>query len=675
MTSRARPVPLFLVVLGLSCVLTLLAPDWMARAAAAWPLAEASHPYFQPGHAALLYLAAPLGLLAAFALFLGPSLAVMWLWGRPANLAQWTLMALAISIGATWGLSSLAKLLTGAPLDPAVFRGLWLAYAAGTSALLWARRSALESPISRAEGRRLLQAAVFVFLAMAAFAPKLFWEDFNSDGVDSLNFARSLFDHHLPYWHVNPGVSGLFHNYVLYTFPNHWFVVFLGDLEPAPRAPLFLYVALVFFAVSALAETGHPRRLGPKEEAVLWLALLVYLVVQGWNTSGEPHYADLSEHGAVDTLWTLSYLGVLLALFQGRAAWVVVFSVMTHTASAGGVALLGGTLGVFVLLRVLPFDDEDARPMVRPMAAGFGAAVLITLLYRFVYSPLLLAGQGNEFSPRGLLSRLADPHLFVLSRWNLLLFPSGLLPALSLLFVRGKDLLNLVVALVTLGFFALIYVQSWAMSHQFTPCMLLPLVVFWRLYLGRLSTDRARGRVLAAAAVGAAVSLVLSLPASFDLATESRRVGLATRFDLGVERPTHGQIWRATQTLYDLFPDDYRLEYPEQPWGTDPYVWYHYATRPKPQDVEINYVIQPEGAPAPPGFERIAVEDGFVSFVRDRAQWARHRNPDFERVTISPLYEPVLRHVFQFFHGIAEAARAAEAPPPKPPPEPPTSTP
>lgn len=100
---------------------------------------------------------------------------------------------------------------------------------------------------------------------------------------------------------------------------------------------------------------------------------------------------------------------------------------------------------------------------------------------------------------------------------------------------------------------------------------------------------------------------------------------------------------------------DYRLRYPEQPWGTDDHTWIYYATRDKASGARINYVVQPAGAPAPSGAALLATREQVSVYVYDEQAWRRDQARDLPRTAVSPLYEPLLRRTTEFFRAYATA--------------------
>jgi hypothetical protein len=209
---------------------------------------------------------------------------------------------------------------------------------------------------------------------------------------------------------------------------------------------------------------------------------------------------------------------------------------------------------------------------------------------------------------------------------------------------------------VTIVYFGVIYVQPWTSLHQFTPVMVTPLVVFWRLY-GRVS-DRARRRLLPAVVAATAISMVLSAPPHFRINLGVRELGRATAWRVGDYHARYREAAAAAAPgLEAILPSGYRMLYPDQPWGTDPYAWLYYATRPKPADAVVNYVVQPSDSVAPPGFTRLQDRDGVSVWARDLEALARERQREFPRVAASPLYEPMLRESYAFFRKFMEEYR------------------
>jgi hypothetical protein len=272
----------------------------------------------------------------------------------------------------------------------------------------------------------------------------------------------------------------------------------------------------------------------------------------------------------------------------------------------------------------------------------------VAVIHQLFYNPLILGGVNDQFSAKNMLRRLFPPNLTEFVRFNAILFPSGILPPLFILAVKRKsDSLAWAIAGCTLLYFGVIYVQSWTSLHQFTPVMILPLVIFWRRYLN--FSSRVQRWLLPAVAATTILATILSLPRHFQVNQGVRQFGLATEYRVGDYNTSYEEAVRGGSSLYALLPQNYRLEYPHQPWGTDPNSWIYYANRAKPSGTTTNYVIQPSSAQFPPQFTQVMVKNGISVYVRDPLVWQRDRSRELPKVATSPLYEPILRRTYGFF--------------------------
>ncbi len=185
--------------------------------------------------------------------------------------------------------------------------------------------------------------------------------------------------------------------------------------------------------------------------------------------------------------------------------------------------------------------------------------------------------------------------------------------------------------------------------------MILPVVVFWRLYL-RANPITQRW-LLPAIAASTVVCLILSLPRHFGVHLATREFGRTTAYRIGDYEDAYEPMARSAWSLGALLPDDYRLAYPNQPWGTDAFSWIFYASREKDAQTAINYIVQAASQAVPTGTQQVLQRDGVSVFVRDQATWQRHRDQEIPRVVVSPLYEPILRQALQFFRRHADAVQ------------------
>ncbi len=638
----------------LSWVPVLFSSEVIARVASLHSLSTNPYPYFQLSHAWLLYVVAPVVVVSSFVLYLSPGAILVVALGRARNVAEWVVFAFGFSLALTVVLSTTAKVVFGPPVTSLTLLLLWL----GTTAVAWLllayrlnEAADLTCPVAGwTDVRRLLWMLGAALVGVGVLVPKIFWENFNLDGIEAFEFGRSLTTHLLPRWELQDGVFGFYHNFVLFAYPNHWFITIFGQFEASVRLPFILYLVVLFAALMLLIELASPRPLSWFEEAVVWLALVLYSVVQSYNTNYEPFFADLAEMAATDTLVIALFLSACYALLTERQKWFWTLALMTCLAGPGGMLLFGALAVVTVIVR-----PENWLPKVKTVGAFIFVWIVIGVTYEIFYNQLLLHGINNQFSAKNMLRRLYPPTLGEFVRFNALLLPCGVVPVLSFLAARRKDALGLMVVGITIIYFGVLYLQSWTALHQFTPVMILPLVVFWRTYL-RASVFAQRW-LLPTVTITTALCLFFSLPQHFQINQAVREFGQATEYRIGDYEHAYEVAARGGKSLSALLPEDYRMQYPEQPWGTDPFSWIYYATRAKSAGNTINYFIQSESEPPPPMTTRVKAKDGIALYVRDTEVWRRHRERELPRVVVSRVYEPILRRTYQFFRAYAERSQ------------------
>jgi hypothetical protein len=623
----------------------------IARVSEMYDLASKPHPYVQLTHAGLLYVIMPAVVISSFVLFLSPGAIVILAMGQARRLLEWIVLAFGASTILLVVLGTSVKLIFRSPLSLPVLLSIWIGslVVASSVVIFRSRRASISWPKADwLDVRRILWMLGASYLGVVTLVPKIFWENFNVDGIEAFEFGRSLTNHVLPYWEIQDGVFGFYHNFVLFAYPNHWFITLFGPFEAAVRLPLIFYVVMLFAGLILLIELGSKRPLSALEEAALWLGLALFTVVQVYNTNYEPFFSDMGETAAPDILLMVFFVSACYALFTGRFKWCLIFALMTYVAGPGAFLLLIALAGVILL-----YKSPDRGRQLKTLGVAILICVIIGLLYQLIYDPVVLGGIKDQFSARNMLRRLFPPTLTEFVRFNAFIFPSGILPALSFLTLRRKsDSLAWIIAGCTLVYFGVIYIQVWSALHQFTPVMVLPLVVFWRQYLN--FSLRLQRWLLPAVAATTILALMLSLPRHFQINLAVRQFGQATEYKVGSYDKSYEQAIRSDRALSALLPENYRLQYPEQPWGIDPPSWIYYSTRPKPSGTVINYVVQSASEPPPPMLTQVAVKDGVSVYVRDLQVWQRDRNRELPRVAGSPLYEPILRHTYKFFREFVE---------------------
>ena len=629
-------------------------------------LSQSSLPYFQGAHALLLYLITPIVVLSSFLIFLSPGILLALGMGKVKSWSETLLLGFGVSLILCICLSIGSTFFFDSRMTPSTMLGVWgiitiLCFLI-LLANLWKNPDWYFVIEKIDDGHRLVFLSLFVLINVMVFAPKLFWEDFNVDGIEAFEFSRSLSTHLLPYWELNPGVFGFYQNFFLFAYPNNWFMVLFGVIEAAVRLPCILYVALTFVVLTLLIEHQQDRKLTFGEDMVLWLSLVTYMVILVYVPTWEPFFSDMAEPSTPDAMMILCFLAACYFLWEKHHAWFIVFACMTYFTAPGGLLLLLALAGAIWLsgnITLWRFRDIFAqRELV--LAGGVVCLCLVFgLLYEGIYTNLVLGADGkSQLSGMNMIKRLYPPNFTEVVRFNTLLFPTGILPALVLPFAIRRELRSSIIAIVTLAYFGVLYVQAWAGIHQFMPAMILPTIVFWRLYLG--STHKIQRLLFPSLVLGLVASLWLSLPQHFQLHFGTRILGHATAFNVGNYQSSYNEAIKATWTLSAIFPSDYRLLYPNQPWSVDPYPWIYYSQLPKPPRTKINYIIQYTTDNVPIDATQVGEEDGVAVYVRDLEMWKRHQENQFPQVSISPLYEPILRHSLQFFREYMERVQLEE---------------
>jgi hypothetical protein len=384
--------------------------------------------------------------------------------------------------------------------------------------------------------------------------------------------------------------------------------------------------------VVELIEWDSRRSLGISEEAVLFLGLAVFTVVMAYNASYDPYFADIAAPTAFETLTLISILATVYFLWRGHDTWFFFFALLSYLCRPTGLMVLG-LLGIAVPISA----PSRCKALLRRVLAAIFIVLLFTQVYNNVYLPLI-AGKLNLGIPfGGILKRYQYLRLDDWSRLNYILYPSGILPAFSLLAFRWQDALGRLIILVTVMYFLLFVVPAFVALHHFVPVMVLPLVAFWRLYLQR--TERMPGLTLLAVAALGILSLWLSLPRHFELNRTLRSIGQRTELRIGDYETEYRSLVSRFRLLFRLIPPDWEVEDPNVELVSGYASLIYYATRQKSAGVQINYIVQPLEDPAPPGFTQAATDDVAALYVRDKQQWLRDRYQSLRTDFRSTLYD------------------------------------
>ncbi|HXI20704.1 MAG TPA: hypothetical protein VNH46_06445, partial [Gemmatimonadales bacterium] len=431
-------------------------------------------------HLILLLLAAPVVVVSGIVLLLAPG--VLPLAGTPQPsqgevLLKGALVALVVD-AAGFGL---VKLVLGPEPSPAAFRGMaaLLPVLGWVALLLQCRRAGPAGPEAlRFLPGLALRVALVAGLAVLLLFPVLFWQDLNPDGLELFTAGRSLAQFLLP--HLPTGrLPGLGLGMLTSAGLVHWFQVLFGTLDATARLPVVAALPLLYGATLTLIESGAARRAGLTERGLLLLALCALVATLVCNGTYHPYSADPASPSGVDVLLLAFLTMQVYFLWTEQPMWFLLATALAYLTRPTGL-LLPLILGVAIVLA----GGERRWARLRLVALGVLLCLLIQIGYERIYGALAGA---SFFEPSAEIGgrRLRYLSFGQWSRMLYVLLPSGVLPALSLLWWRHQDRLSRILTLSTVGYFGFFYFPSFTALHHFAPVMLLPLAVFWRLMLAR----------------------------------------------------------------------------------------------------------------------------------------------------------------------------------------------
>jgi hypothetical protein len=592
----------------------------IADAAALFPLAEsANHPYWIPSRAMLLYVRAPAAAISACVLFLAPGLLLALAMGMARTIAVWVLAGFMLSVVAVSVAAAVVQMVIGAPLtDWGFVATVAVCLALSASTLWW--RAMQGKHVARPWSEQFAGTSIAVLVLVPLFllvslAPKFYWDSFNGDGAHTFEATRLLLQQPLPFFGpraggiaVFPGVSTM-----LYVYPASWFMRLFGDVEATVRLPFILELTVLWCAIVSVIEYGR-MALSREGRWLVAFALVTYAVTMTFSAAYSPYSADIALPATQDTLVVAMFLAYVLFFLEGRLWWMTFAIVLTYLSLVNGLLLILLWL-VAVLFRRPLSSPVIVRSLISIAACMFGGALLAILL-----RAIGLPAPGREYGFAGMLRYFAFLQFSDWHRFIYVLVPSGIIPFLALFAYKRHDDAARPLALATLAYFALFFVQGHVALHHFVPVMILPLVVFWRAADGA----KARRNLMLGAVTGAAlISLFLSLPRDAGPETVARRVGFAiddrtTGYDRSDPRS-----FRRADLLTKVFPSGWEASVPEKSFGGSPRVWLYYAHH-APAGRVPNYVLQPRTAPAPAGMRLLTADEDAALYLRSDSVWRSH---------------------------------------------------
>lgn len=600
-----------------------------------WDLGASANPYFLPGQALSLYVVTPLVTLAASFLFLSPGLILSAVFGREKHAAAWLVSALAVAILIHITATTGFQLLTGSILKGAAYLSFVLAIP--VLCLLVAGLRLSQGGKNRlmlgTSARDLWIGAGLFLLCLIIFAPKFYWENLTGDGADALQIAR-LYIHDLwPFWRPEAGPisssPGL--TMVLFVFPESWFVRLFGEWEYSVRAPLLMYLGLLYPVLAQLIRTGreHLPELRPVDVALIAAALLLYVLANVYSGGYHVYFGDSPMPAARETLALVVFLGYVLFFIELRPWLLIATGVMSYLViPTGGLWLLMWPAAVFLSWRPVPWQRLF-------WAAGVVViAGVISVMLPKVIGALGLPFPGDEFGSGNIVTRLRFISFEDWRRFAFLAVPVGILPALFLLTWRSQDRISRALTLLTLAYFFFFYLQAYrVLLHHFIPAMIPPMIVMWRSPL--MQDARLANPLRGLAAVLLAVSAWASWP-EMKIHTFERTIGqhILTEGPLfDVAERGDGDRWPgfdqkgldvAHVLLGKLFEMTYGEDDPKTRYYGAPLVWWYYSQFPRPEGQAINYIVKPLDQATPEDSAPVETYEGYGLFIRDMALYRSH---------------------------------------------------
>jgi hypothetical protein len=594
----------------------------VARASTLYAAALPESPYLILDHFFLLYVALPLATTVAVLVTMAPALMTTMAFGRARSAAEWAATSFVLAFVINVAGLSLVRAAFGFPPDPGPARLGTLMLTVAASLVLVHRSARGQVPAPGWGAADYRRAAWFVGIPLAltaALLPVLVWQDFNPDGLEALSMGRSLSEHVLP--RLPTGfASGLSLGMVTSSYPVSWFIAWFGPTEIAARAPLLLYVPVLFVVIVGCIEVGRSRGLQAGEEAAVFLGVFGFVVALGYSNSYHPYFADIASPANLDVLAVTLMATMVYFLWGRRTALLVVAAVLTAFDRPTGVLFLG-LLSVGTVLSHRWSDVPRLVQALLPLVIAGVASVVAGAIYERGVVPSLglpLEDPGSQIGWRLRYLTFDD-----FGRLAYLVVPSGIIPAFTLLALPRLDRESRVLALALLGYFAFFYVRAFVALHHFAPIMILPIVVSWRLVLEQRPNAGRTGAVAAAAIV----AIVLSMPRSLEVNRTMREIGAATVYEPGDYLGSWDQYreaFDAKDVLDSIFRPYWDVSDPSVELIGSPWVHVHYASTAASEGVPKRYAVLREGSPPPVGFLRVA-DVGATAFVLDSASWDADR--------------------------------------------------
>jgi hypothetical protein len=593
------------------------------------------HPYLVPDHAVLFYIFSPVVILSSIFIWLLPGILItLWI-GKTQRYAELIIWAFGTSFIVYLISSSIVKLLFSGTVSANYFL---IGYGCITL-FAWAglvfqvyRKKNLPWPFQvKADYRRLIWSVFIPIIAVLLLFPIIFWQDMHGDGFEALEIGRSLSEFLWPRFPNPSMVSGFGLGMFPVAFPIHWFITLFGPIEASARFPLLLYLPIIFLMLVEMIEWMSPRKMEVAEDGLLILGLGIFTVAMSYNASYEAYFSDIASLTAVECLTITCIVGAVYFLWRENWFWFVSFSIIAYLCRPTSLIVFG-LLAIAILL-VMEEKRKRWLPILSVMIIFFFG---LAYLFDNILLPWISGTTEFGYQSESIIQRVRYIRLFEPMRFNFALFPSGIIPFMSLFFIKWQDRYAKTITIIVLGYFGLFLFIANIALHHFVPVMVLPLVVFWRIYLGRIEWNRTV--VLSVVGIAGMLSLWFSLPRSFEINRTVRLIGEKIKIEVGDYNQDYREMVRNVAMYAKLIPPDWEVSDRSKELITSPLALIYYGSREKRSDTRINYIIRYTHMPAPEDFTQVDTKAGVSLYVRDQEEWKADRFQNLNTKFMSPLY-------------------------------------
>ena len=481
---------------------------------------------------------------------------------------------------------------------------------------------------------------VAVAICLVLFHREIFLQCFNGDGTELDELARSLRQHLLPYWEIEP--TGKFGTAVVNPLvaSSYWtlgFQVLLGNGELPTRLPYWIWWLGIYFTAMNMTRSSSPLPLA----LVLMLSALWYAFYAGYD----PYQGDIANPGVSDAMFTLwLLLGFDCLRHKDLGGWVA------STVAASLVFYAGPVIFVLMIAAALFWQPVPRREMLRASLVGGGilVALLVAYLAWGVWEGTLSAWFASfheewlskyfDRQPRG-----PQGILFL----DYFLLGCGGVPALGLLYLlwRGSPWQRTLATMI-LAYLAIILGCGLKNLHYLGP--LLPLTVtLWLTGNSRLPPRKALGgypgmwtvwsevwrKTAPLTTVGLAASIWLCWPPQRPTFTLNRDLGWKTIFRTN----DYAEACHWARIRSQLY------ERGDLGWQISQHTWVGYAARSAGAEVSRPLCVTDGGSPAADYELVLALPDGAKLYCRDPdlRRWLAAQRP----LTGPERFPPVFRSI------------------------------